>query len=88
MNTNKTKMSKEMDINKELEETLTKALHEERMKAYQPVRDLLDKYNISPDDRVKLMIDSQSQAEKEVGGIPELDRVIEITIENINKENE
>ena len=79
-------MSKEMDINKELEETLTKALHEERMKAYQPVRDLLDKYNISPDDRVKLMIDSQSQAEKEVDGIPELDRVIEIIIENINKQ--
>jgi hypothetical protein len=51
-------MSKEMDINKELEETLTKALHEERMKAYQPVRDLLDKYNISPDDRVKDMINS------------------------------
>ena len=79
-------MGKEMDINKELEETLTKALHKERMKAYQPVRDLLDKYNNSPDDRVKLMIDSQSQAEKEVGGIPELDRVIEITIENINKQ--
>ena len=39
-------MSKEIDINKELEETLTKALHKERMKAYQPVRDLLDKYNI------------------------------------------
>ena len=79
-------MSKEMDINKELEETLIKAFHEERMKAYQPVRDLLDKYNISPDDRVKLMIDSQSQAENEIGGIPELDRVIEITIENINKQ--
>ena len=81
-------MSKEMDINKELEETLTKALHEERMKAYQPVRDLLDKYNISPDDRMKLVLDSQSQAEKEVDGIPELDRVIEITIENINMLNQ
>jgi sulfur relay (sulfurtransferase) DsrC/TusE family protein len=77
-------MSKGMDINKELEETLTKALHEERMKAYQPVHDLFNKYNISPDDRMKLVLDSQSQAEKEVDGVPELDRVIEITIENIN----
>lgn len=73
-----------MDINKELEETLTKALHEVIVKAYQPVRDLFNKYNISPDDRTKLVLDSQSQAEKEVDGVPELDRVIEITIENIN----
>jgi len=54
------------------------------MKAYQPVHDLFNKYNISPDDRMKLVLDSQSQAEKEVDGVPELDRVIEITIENIN----
>ena len=81
-------MSEELDIERELTDMLNAELKKERIKSFEPVRELFDKYNIGSEDRIKIMLESQEQASeyfKKKNQIIEEEHLVKVTISNVER---
>tara|TARA_R110002050_G_scaffold131289_7_gene253102 strand:+ start:2450 stop:2818 length:369 start_codon:yes stop_codon:yes gene_type:complete len=84
----KTKVSKEepLDVANILSNILEEELKKVREESFKPVMELFDKYNISPENRLKILVESHIETIehfKKKGQIMEDTYLISVTMKNI-----